>query len=140
MVAVSAGGASRLAKLASQHPRPAAWSPGDSGGRPDPQILLGKLKKVRCRGEGWQACCPAHDDTTPSLDIDLGDDRRILLVCRSGGCTAKAIVKAVGLTMTDLFGDGIEAAYDYCGEDGTLLLQVVRKPGKEFRQRKPDGW
>jgi len=32
-----------------------------------------------------------------------------------------------------------EIAYDYRDRDGTLLYQVVRKPGKNFVQRKPDG-
>ncbi len=35
--------------------------------------------------------------------------------------------------------DVIEALYDYTDEDGALLFQVVRKPGKRFLQRKPDG-
>lgn len=32
-----------------------------------------------------------------------------------------------------------EATYDYRDAQGALLFQVVRKPGKQFRQRKPDG-
>jgi len=32
-----------------------------------------------------------------------------------------------------------EVAYDYVDERGELLFQVVRKPGKSFRQRRPDG-
>lgn len=33
-----------------------------------------------------------------------------------------------------------EAVYDYNDEAGTLLFQVVRKPGKKFLQRRPDGF
>ncbi len=33
----------------------------------------------------------------------------------------------------------IEAAYDYRDERGSLLFQVVRKMGKQFLQRRPDG-
>jgi hypothetical protein len=33
----------------------------------------------------------------------------------------------------------IEAAYDYIDEAGQLLFQVVRKTGKKFVQRRPDG-
>lgn len=33
----------------------------------------------------------------------------------------------------------IEATYDYRDENGALVFQVVRKFGKQFRQRKPDG-
>lgn len=70
--------------------------------RDSPQYLLDRLNGVRERGTGWRAHCPAHDDGRPSLDIDLGDDGRILLICRSAGCSAQAIVGAVGLTLRDL--------------------------------------
>lgn len=33
----------------------------------------------------------------------------------------------------------IEATYDYRDESGALLYQVVRKAGKRFMQRRPDG-
>lgn len=33
----------------------------------------------------------------------------------------------------------IEALYDYVDERGSLLFQVVRKPGKRFLQRRPNG-
>lgn len=32
-----------------------------------------------------------------------------------------------------------EATYEYRDEHGTLLFQILRKPGKQFRQRQPDG-
>lgn len=35
--------------------------------------------------------------------------------------------------------DAFEATYDYVDERGALLFQVVRKPGKRFLQRCPDG-
>ena len=35
--------------------------------------------------------------------------------------------------------DTIEATYPYTDETGRLLFEVVRKSGKQFRQRKPDG-
>jgi hypothetical protein len=39
---------------------------------------------------GWMACCPAHDDRTPSLSIADGVEGRILLTCFAG-CTWAAI-------------------------------------------------
>lgn len=33
----------------------------------------------------------------------------------------------------------IEAVYGYFDEEGTLLYQVVRRPGKRFQQRRPNG-
>lgn len=66
--------------------------------------LLLLLNKVRRSGRGWQAQCPAHDDDSPSLSINLGDDDRILLHC-FGGCTTEEIVETLDLTMSDLFPD-----------------------------------
>lgn len=66
--------------------------------------LLNRLERVRRMGDNrWIACCPAHGDRHPSLNIRLTDDDTILLVCRSGGCSAHDIVSAVGMNMTDLF-------------------------------------
>lgn len=73
--------------------------------------LLGLLQKVRRSGAGWTACCPAHDDKTPSLGINLGDDgRTILLVCHAKRCSVEAIVSAIGLEVRDLFEDGPRAS------------------------------
>jgi hypothetical protein len=76
------------------------------------------------------------------LSITTSDDGRVLVKGPSG-CPTEAIVAAVGLTMADLFPPKDhtepERFYDYCDEQGTLLFQVVRFPGKKFRQRRPDG-
>jgi hypothetical protein len=56
-------------------------------------------------GARWIARCPAHDDHTASLSIDVGDDGRVLVNCFAG-CAAEAIVAAIGLTMADLFSEG----------------------------------
>jgi putative DNA primase/helicase len=52
--------------------------------------------------DGWQARCPAHDDHKPSLGVAVGEDGRVLVHCRVG-CTAEAVVAALGLTLADLF-------------------------------------
>jgi hypothetical protein len=65
-------------------------------------LVLGKLERVRQNGQGWMARCPAHDDGTNSLKVDEGDDGRALVHCHAG-CTQEAIVKALGLTMADLY-------------------------------------
>jgi hypothetical protein len=64
--------------------------------------FLARLQRVKPTSKrGWTACCPAHDDRDPSLSIKLGDDDRILVNCHAG-CTAEAIVEALGLSMRDL--------------------------------------
>src|SRR5262249_46216574 len=86
------------------------------------------------------------DDAHPSLGVSVGDDDRVLLICRSRGCSAADICKAMGLTQTDLFPPKngkskkkIAAEYDYVDADGKLLYQVIRYDPKGFHQRRPDG-
>jgi hypothetical protein len=108
------------------------------------QVLLARLERVRRSANGWTARCPAHDDATPSLAVSLGEDGRILLKCFAG-CEVAAIVGAVDVALADLFvgpasaGPEPDAVYEYRDERGALLFQVVRGPGKRFRQRQPDG-
>lgn len=65
--------------------------------------LLSRLDKVKARGRGrWIACCPAHNDHTPSLALCELDDGRVLLHCFAG-CSVHEIVSSVGLEVTDLF-------------------------------------
>jgi hypothetical protein len=67
------------------------------------EILLNRLDSVQQYGQGWRARCPSHGGKNPgSLSIAMGDDGRILLHC-FGGCSALAVVHAVGLELSDLF-------------------------------------
>ena len=69
------------------------------------QVLLCRLVRVRKAGhDRWMACCPAHDDGTPSLSIRELDDGRVLLHCFTG-CAVEAILDAVGLQFGDLYPD-----------------------------------
>jgi CHC2 zinc finger len=64
--------------------------------------LLQRLTKVKKAGQGkWVACCPAHEDRSPSLAIKEADGV-ILLHCFAG-CTPDDICGAVGVEMKDLF-------------------------------------
>src|SRR5262252_5342725 len=108
------------------------------------QALLSRLERVRRSANGWTARCPAHDDATPSLAVTVGEDGRILIKCFAG-CEVGEIVGALGIDVVDLFAGpapaGLEpdATYEYRDERGALLFEVVRGPGKRFRQRRPDG-
>ena len=67
--------------------------------------LLSKLDKAKPVGDGkWIACCPAHDDKSPSFTIKLTDDKKILLHC-FGGCQVADILEAIGMDMSDLYPD-----------------------------------
>lgn len=66
-------------------------------------VLLSKLDKVSPKGKGkWMACCPAHEDRSPSLAIRELSSGSVLVHCFAG-CEPISIVHAVGLTMGDLF-------------------------------------
>lgn len=117
--------------------------------------LLRQRGPVVLKGSNWRCVCPAHDDTTPSLDVMAGRDGRVLFQCRSRGCTSGAITSAIGLTIRDLFADDHGAAkasfeerivctYPYRDETGKELFQAVRlwappPKNKDFRQRRRDG-
>lgn len=65
--------------------------------------LLDRLQRVKPTGPNrWVACCPSHEDRSPSLSIRELDDGRILLK-DFGGCETEAVLSAIGLSMTDLF-------------------------------------
>ncbi len=50
----------------------------------------------------FMACCPAHDDRTPSLSIGIDDDSRVLLHC-FGGCSQDAVRDALGARWSHFF-------------------------------------
>jgi putative DNA primase/helicase len=139
---------------------------------PAVERVLSRLREVtpvRGRDDRWRALCPAHPDNNPSLDITVGNDGRVLMICRSRGCAIAAIVAAIHLTTADLFADssngnhavavapvvekakGVETrrrmvkSFDYHDANGTLVYQACRwEPGREgrakdFTQRRPDG-
>jgi hypothetical protein len=68
------------------------------------EALLSRLQKVKGKGNSFVACCPAHQDKSPSLAIRQADER-ILLHCFAG-CSVDDIVSAVGMELSDLFQDG----------------------------------
>lgn len=60
------------------------------------------LDGARETGPGrWMARCPAHDDRSASISIkDAGD--KVLLHCFAG-CDVGDVLKAIGLSLSDLF-------------------------------------
>lgn len=60
---------------------------------PSPEEIVKVLGGHRT-GAGWMACCPAHDDGSPSLAIKIGDDGRLLVRCHAG-CEQRAVIAAL---------------------------------------------
>jgi len=107
--------------------------------------LLSSLYKVNKTASGWTACCPAHDDKSPSLSISESNGK-ILLHCFAG-CTIDTVLEKLGLEAKDLFIDESKsvvrcqvAEYKYTDEKGVYLFSVVRFEPKAFRQRTASGW
>lgn len=68
------------------------------------ETLLARLDHVRKTGRAqWVACCPAHESKSrQSLSIAESADGRVL-VHDFGGCSALAVLEAIGLDFVDLF-------------------------------------
>lgn len=66
--------------------------------------ILDRLEKVRqVKPDAWTACCPAHEDSSPSLAVsDKGD--RLLLHCYAG-CTFDEIRAALGMQAHEFYAD-----------------------------------
>jgi DNA primase len=65
------------------------------------QDVLDRLEKVTGSKGKWMACCPAHQDKSPSLAVTEADDR-VLVHCFSG-CDTQNVTAAIGLNVADLF-------------------------------------
>lgn len=121
--------------------------------------LLRKLDRVRGNDSQYMACCPAHDDRTPSLAIKEVDGK-ILINCMAG-CSINEITSAMGIQLKDLF---VDSSYTTRQRDeyrriknlsklwGALfhelhvLLQIVNNrvcddtlsKDKKFKENRPD--
>jgi len=68
--------------------------------------VLPRLQRVREVGPGrWIACCPAHNDRSPSLAIREAEGGKVLLRCWAG-CPTAEVLAVLGLTWQDLFPEG----------------------------------
>lgn len=85
-------------------------------------VLLSRIRQVKQTSKDrWIACCPAHDDKRPSLNIRETPEGTVLVKCFAG-CGAAEIVAAVGLELSDLFPPREDA------------------PGEPQRKRERDGF
>ena len=130
--------------------------------------VLDALERGGCQprrsGSSWQARCPAHDDTTPSLSVSRGAKQEVLLHCHAG-CRFKDVLEALGLGPHDPPAAGLQVmkpasvagrelkpkplpsgrgltSWVYKDADGKSVLAVVRRDGqngKRFSQWTPFG-
>lgn len=66
------------------------------------KTILESLTKVRKQGKGYIACCPVHDDNSPSMSVREAEDK-ILMYCHACGAKGPEIVAALGMKPDVLF-------------------------------------
>ena len=81
------------------------------------ELVLSRLSKSFRAGTGFSAHCPAHNDTSPSLSINEGEDGRVLMHCHAG-CDLDDILAKLEFTKSDLFSDS--------GQNSGLMLRQMR--------------
>ncbi len=105
--------------------------------------ILSRLKVVKgpdSRGE-YIAWCPFHKDGEgkpphqPNLNVSTRG-----FICHACGAKGglRKLAECLGMEVPTMQ-ESFEAIYDYKDRDGNLLYQQIRKPGKKFRFRRPDG-
>jgi hypothetical protein len=85
-----------------------------------------RVAQARRHGDHYAACCPAHEDRSPSLTFR--DGQRGLLVHCWAGCGVAEIARAVGAGLSDLF---------YSSADQKRTGRRSRSPQPETPQ---DSW
>ena len=93
-------------------------------------------------GRTWKACCPSHDDSSPSLSITEDSNGKVLMRCFAG-CEQAAIQKALSWADDVWMPRNIrhQVTYSYVDVAGDLIFEVLRgtKDGKkEISQRVAD--
>lgn len=64
--------------------------------------ILQRLDKVKQYGDQYYACCPVHDDKSPSMGI-TEKEGKVLIHCFSCGATGPEVMEAIGLPVSTLF-------------------------------------
>ena len=118
---------------------------------PTAESIAVGLERSQRSGSGWMACCPAHEDKTPSLSITDREDGGVLIHCHAG-CEQTAVINALrerrlwdrdSVSSPYRNGNGeSETIYPYRYQSGALAFEVVRRDGpdgKTIRPRLPDG-
>jgi hypothetical protein len=74
---------------------------------PNAATIASHLAKAKRSGAGWVACCPAHEDGTPSLSINDGDKGPVFK-CHAG-CSQESVlnaIEALGVQIRKVNGNG----------------------------------
>ena len=106
--------------------------------------FVSRLEYCRATGaDKYRARCPAHNDKSPSLDIQIGRTGAIIMICRSHGCTPKDIMESVGMSENDLFPDdpythreGFRRPKNWVPEDDEFIVRIgLDQPRSQFSKQ-----
>ncbi|MBU1345311.1 MAG: DUF3987 domain-containing protein, partial [Proteobacteria bacterium] len=113
---------------------------------------VSELPSLKVRNNKAQALCPFHEDSKPSLSIDLTTGSFHCFGCAKKGSVFDFCMEKQGIGFkeannalagfTGLLSEPqkeIVKTYNYKDESGNLLYQAVRYEPKDFTQRRPDG-
>ena len=89
----------------------------------DINIFLGHLNKVRKGKSGWMACCPNHEDNSPSLAIT--QRAGCILIHCFAGCCSKEVMHSIGLSMADLYRNRSYPERGFRRWDKSILKSVI---------------
>jgi len=116
--------------------------------------IIGLLKDATVNHHTAKACCPAHDDDMPSLEVKLHSDDKISLKCYKG-CDYRDILASINIKPVFLYPPTrqrhsqkqssaqsnkkrIVAVYQYKKLNGHPAYQSVRFEPKDFRMRQDE--
>ena len=93
----------------------------------DLDTFLSRLERVKHQSGGqYEARCPAHHDTDPSLSVREGEHGSIVFTCHTG-CDKGDILSSMFLTFADVAGrPHMVAQYVYTDEAGAPLYTIER--------------
>lgn len=99
----------------------------------DAHIILNGLRKVKRIGEGrWLACCPVHNDKSPSLAVTQKPDGVILIKCFGCGSNGLDVVSALGIEPSVLFPPSDKPKYEKQARQGFSAWQLLRALEKDL--------
>jgi len=77
-------------------------------------------------------------DDTPSFEVSIDTGQYFCQTCNEKG-NKHTFCKKLGISLPKSKTGKIEAIFPYTDERGKLLFQVIRREGKKFSQRRPNG-
>lgn len=115
-------------------------------------FYVSELDGIKWNGSGMaQALCCFHEDTNPSLSVNLSNGSFRCFGCDTKGSLFDFYMRRHGVDYKTALNALAEKAgiaaetqrkvtgtYDYTDKDGNLLFQVLRYTPKGFNQRRPD--